>query len=127
MSVEYYLRRARDAINCPNMHSDLKDYISNCSMCRTESYSQQKPSLKFHYTPDRHWHKVTTDVFSYKEKNDIILVDYYSVFLVIALLPNSEYITVDVVHILKAHFTRYGIPDILTSDNGQYTVCSISV
>ena len=120
LGVEGCLRRAREAIYWPNMNSDLKDYISKCSICRTTSYSQQKESLKSHDVPDRPWAKVATDLFSFKEKDYLILVDYYSNFWEIDLLPNTESITV--VRKLKAHFARYGIPDILMSDNGpQYT------
>ena len=120
LGVEGCLRRAREAIYWPNMNSDLKDYISKCSICRTTCYSQQKESLKSHDVPDRPWAKVATDLFSFKEKYDLILVDYYSNFWEIDLLPNTESITV--VRKLKAHFARYGIPDILMSDNGpQYT------
>ena len=101
------------------MNSDLKDYISKCSICRTTSYSQQKGSLKSHDVPDRPWAKVATDLFSFREKDYLILVDYYSNFWEIVLLPNTESITV--VRKLKPHFVRYGIPDILMSDNGpQY-------
>ena len=80
LGVEGCLRRAREAIYWPNMNSDLKDYISKCSICRTTSYSQQKESLKSHDVIDRPWAKVNTDLFSFKEKDDLILVDYYSNF-----------------------------------------------
>ena len=99
------------------MNSDLKDYISKCSICRTTSYSQQKETLKYHDVPDRPWAKVATDLCSFNEKDYLTLVHYYSNFLEINLLPNTESITV--VRKLKAHFfARYGIPDILMSDNG---------
>ena len=39
LGVEGGLRRAREAIYWSNMNSDLKDYISKCSICRTTSYS----------------------------------------------------------------------------------------
>ena len=58
-------------------------------------------------------------MFSFKEKDYLILVDCYSNLWEIDLLPNTDYITV--VRKLKAHFARYGIPDILMNDNGpQY-------
>ena len=59
-------------------------------------------------------------MFSYKAKDYLILMDYYSNFGEIDLLPNTESNTV--VRKLKAQYARYGIPDILMSDNGpQYT------
>ena len=102
------------------MNSDLNNYISQCSICRTTSYSQLKESLKSHDVPDHPWAKAATYLLSFKEKDYLILVDYYSKFWEIDLLPNTESFTV--VRKLKAHFARYGIPDILMSDNGpQYT------
>ena len=66
------------------------------------------------------WAKVATDLFSFKNKDYLILVDYCSNFWELDLLLNTESITV--LRKLKAHFARYGIPDILMSDNGpQYT------
>ena len=115
LGVEGCLRRTREAIYWPNINSDLKDYISKCSIGRTTSYSQQKESLKSHDVPDRPWAKVATDLFSFKEKDYLILVDYYNNFWEIDLLPNTESITV--VRKLKAHFARYGITDILMSDH----------
>ena len=51
-------------------------------------------------------------------------MDYYSNFWEIDLLPNTESITT--VRKLKAHFSRYGIPDIIMSDNGpQYTAQTV--
>ena len=42
LGVEGCLRIAREAIYWPNMNSDLKGYISKCSICRPTFYSQQK-------------------------------------------------------------------------------------
>ena len=75
LGVEGCLRRAREAIYWPNMNSDLKDYISKCSICRTTFHSQQKERLKSHDVPDRSWAKVATDLYSFKEKDYLILVD----------------------------------------------------
>ena len=108
------MRRAHEAIYWHNMNSDLKDYISKCSICITKSYSQQKESLTSHDVPNRPWANVATDLFSFKDKDYLILVDYYSKFWQLDVLPNTESITV----VRK----RDGIPDILMSYNApQYT------
>ena len=59
LGVEGCLRRARESIYWPNMNSDLKDLMSKCSKCRTNSYSQQKETLNSHY---------------------LLVIDYYSNF-----------------------------------------------
>ena len=52
-------------------------------------------------------------------------MDYYSNFWEIDLLPNTESITV--VRKLKAHFARYGIPDILMSFSESYEFQHITI
>ena len=48
LSIEGCLRRAREAIYWPNMNSDMKDYISKCSVCRSTSDCQQKETMMPH-------------------------------------------------------------------------------
>lgn len=50
----------------------------------------------------------------------MVTVDYFSNFWEVDYLPDTKSTTV--IHKLKAHFARQGIPDVLVSDNGpQYT------
>ena len=59
-----------------------------------------------------------------KKKDYLILMDYYSNCWEIDQIPNTESITV--ARKLKAHFARYGIPDILMGDDGPlYTAQSL--
>ena len=101
------------------MNFDLKDYNIHLLYPNALSAEQHpihnKNSLKSHVAPDRPWAKIATDLFSFKENDYLILVDYYSNFWGIDLLPNTESITG--VRKLKAHLARYGIPGILMSDN----------
>lgn len=60
------------------------------------------------------------DLFSFKGKEFLITVDYYSNFWEIDQLAITSASTV--ITKLKNHFARYGCPDTLVSDNGpQFT------
>lgn len=56
-------------------------------------------------------------VFQYRRKNFLIVVDYYSKFVELAELVDM--IANTLVKELKKIFARYGIPDLLYTDNGS--------
>ena len=116
LGIEGCLRRAREAIYWPNMNADMKDYISKCSVCRSTSDCQQKETMMPHDIPDRPWAKVGVDLFSLNNRDYLITVDYYSNFWEVDNLSSTE--SISVIRKLKAHFARYGIPDVVMSDNG---------
>lgn len=73
-----------------------------------------------HDIPMRPWAKVGTDLFSFDNRAYLITVDYFSDFWEVDYLTDTNSSTV--IHKLKAHFARHGIPDIVISDNGpQYS------
>ena len=116
LGIEGCLRRAREAIYWPNMNAEMKDYISKCSVCRSTSDCQQKETMMPHDIPDRPWAKVGVDLFSLNNRDYLITVDYYSNFWEVDNLSSTE--SISVIRKLKAHFARYGIPDVVMSDNG---------
>ena len=116
LGIEGCLRRAREAIYWPNMNADMKDYISKCSVCTSTSDCQQKETMMPHDIPDRPWAKVGVDLFSLNNRDYLITVDYYSNFWEVDNLSSTE--SISVIRKLKAHFARYGIPDVVMSDNG---------
>lgn len=60
------------------------------------------------------WEKVGAAIFTVNGKDYIVLVDYFSNFWEVKQVPASKK--------MKSHFARYGIPDVVISDNGsQFT------
>ena len=108
--VESSLRRARESIYWPNMNSKVKDYISRCEICLTYPPHQQKEPLLSHEIPDRPWAKIAADLFQFENKDYLVAVDYYSNFFEV----DRKAVTKK----LKAHITRYGVPDEIVPDNG---------
>ena len=60
--------------------------------------------------------KVGTYLFTLFNKDYVIVVDHYSKFFEISLIPDKESSTV-ITHV-KSIFSRHGIPKEVTSDNG---------
>ncbi|XP_028672669.1 uncharacterized protein K02A2.6-like [Erpetoichthys calabaricus] len=120
LGMESCLRRARDCVYWPGMSAAIREYIGKCAVCRTVDMRQQKETMYAHDIPRRPWAKVGTDLFSCNNRAYLITVDYFSNFWEIDYLPDTSSSTV--IHKLKAHFTRHGIPDTVISDNGpQYS------
>ena len=93
---------------------------SNCTVCLEYRKSNTKEPLINHEVPQRAWSKVGTDLFCLNSENYIIIVDYYSKFPEIQKLEETT--SSSVITALKSVFARYGIPDIVVSDNGpQYS------
>ena len=78
--------------------------------------NQQKEPLMTYKIPSHPWKMITQDLFSYKRRDYLITVDYYSDFWEIDVLPNTTSETV--IKCTKAHFARYGMPDTVITDNG---------
>ncbi|KAG1933981.1 retrotransposable element [Pimephales promelas] len=120
LGIESCLRRARDCVYWPGMSAAIRAYIGNCAVCRAVDVRQQKETLCPHVIPMRPWSKVGTDLFSFNNRAYLITVDYFSNFWEVDCLTDTRSSTV--IHKLKAHFARHGIPDTVISDNGpQYS------
>ena len=102
------------------MNADIKEMIVMCETCRKFEASQPKEPLMTVETPSRPWEKIGVDLFSFDNKDFLITVDYFSNYSEIDKLNKTLASTV--VLKLKSHFTRYGCPDQVISDNGpQFT------
>lgn len=113
-------RQARDTLYWPNMQAEIKDFVSTCTTCNEFAHCQQKETMLSHPLPSRPWQIVSMDLFSYGRKDYLLIVDHYSDFWEIELLPDLSAETV--IRRCKAQFARYGQPDKVVTDNGpQFT------
>ena len=120
MGINSCLRRARTYLYWPGMSSEIKLFVENCSTCSTYHYNQPTQPLYVHTIPERPWQKLGMDIFTLNTRNYLVTVDYYSQFFEIDYLSTMTSSTI--IHKLKAHFARYGLPDIIYSDNGRQLV-----
>ncbi|CAK1583539.1 unnamed protein product [Parnassius mnemosyne] len=108
--------RARETVFWPGINNDLKNLISNCSICLTYRKHNQKEEMQPHEIPDRPWAKVGTDLFQIKGVDYLLLVDYYSKFFEIEKLQCTT--SPSIIETLKNIFCRQGIPNVVMSDCG---------
>ena len=118
--VESTLRRAKEITYWPNMKAELSDYISKCDTCCAIGARQSKETLISHDIPDHPWAKIATDLFEHEHKDYLVTVDYFSNFFGIDHLYTTS--TTAVIRKIKGHIARYGVPDVIVSDQGpQFT------
>ncbi|KAK3752981.1 hypothetical protein QZH41_016289 [Actinostola sp. cb2023] len=121
MGIESCLRRARECVYWPGMSADIRQLIETCETCRKFEVSQPKESLMPHEVPSRPWQRVGVDLFELNNKDYLVCVDYYSNFWEVDRLRDTKANTV--ILKMKSHFSRYGCPDVVISDNGPQFSC----
>jgi hypothetical protein len=109
-------RQARDTLYWPGMQSEIKDYVSKCTICNEYAIEQQRETMMSHELPMCPWQIVSLDLFQHSGKDFLLVVDHYSDFWEIDLLPDLSAETT--IKRCKAQFARYGQPDRVISDNG---------
>ena len=116
LGAEACLRKAKDVLFWPQMSAEIKDKVSNCTACNEYLSKQTKEPLMTHEIPERPWSKVGIDIFTLDRQDYLIMVDYYSDYWEIDVLPDTTSETI--VNCCKRQFSRHGIPDSVVSDNG---------
>jgi transposase InsO family protein len=113
--------RARDLLYWPNMGQDIDNFVKQCAVCNSVKPHQQKQPMKMHQVPDRPWGILATDLFTWNDQSYLVLTDSYSGWIELNSL-NDGTTSRAIIDKLKPHFTRFGTPDELYSDNGpQYS------
>ena len=116
IGVNGCIRRASEAVFWPGMTKPIKDFVSKCSVCaKLQTESQPEPLLP-HPTPSRPWIRIGKALFEFRGKSYLICTDYFSNFFEIDRLDNKK--APEIVYRMRHHFARYGIPEVVVSDNG---------
>ena len=89
--------------------------VSNCICIENRRYHQLEPLIS-HEVPTQPWYKVGMDLFSFKGRSYLVIVDYFSNFPELCHLSDTH--STSVIANFKATFSRYGIPKYVVSDNG---------
>ena len=116
IGIEGCLRRVRECLFWPMMASDVKDYVSKCDVCLAHRTSQTKEPLLQHEVVARPWAKLAADLCELHGLTLLVVSDYFSNYIEVARLSSTT--TQAVVRELKTIFARFGIPEILVTDNG---------
>ena len=111
--------RARQSVWWPGFSTQLGELVKNCRECCKVQLQRAEP-LRPTALPSLPFQQVGTDLFEWEKKTYLLVVDYYSRFIEIALLNRTS--AADVISHTKSIFARHGIPEVVISDNGpQYS------
>ena len=113
IGIEGYLRRVRECLFWPRMASD---YVSKCDVCLAHRTSQTKEPLPQHDVIARPSAKLTADLCELHGRTLLVVTDYFRNYIEMARLSATS--TQAVVRELKTMFARFGISEILVTDNG---------
>ena len=110
--------RAKMAVWWPGLNKQICRIIQNCQVCTKRNQPHTEPMLS-PTLPMYPWQKVSSDLFTLKGRNYLLIVDSFSRFPEVVQLSSTSSQTV--IGILKSVFAQFGIPEILVTDNGpQY-------
>ena len=111
--------RAKSSVWWPGLSSKIEEMVQSCETCIKKAPGRTEP-LRPTPTPDRPWQLVGSDLFEWKKKTYLVVVDYFSRYIEVAEMPRKP-TSAALVTRMKAMFARHGIPDVVKSDNGtQY-------
>ena len=99
---------------------DIESAVSQCSACNSCKAHLQKQPLINHPVPDLPWATVGADIFDWNNHQYLVMVDSYSGWFKMDLLPESSSRTV--IFKMKRLFSTHGIPEKLLTDNGRQFV-----
>lgn len=106
---------ARTTVWWPKIDEDITEMVKNCVACAESRPNKSEPLLPSPL-PSRPWEKIGADLLKEGGKWYLVLVDYYSKY--IELCHVSRLDTKTVVQRLESVFARFGIPEVLFTDNG---------
>lgn len=119
--IEKTTGRARDIMFWPLMTKQISDHVQGCQICNRHKDSNMREPLHPHEVPELPWQNLGCDLFTWDGQEFMVLVDAYSRYFEIDLLPNTKSVTV--IRKLKVHFSRFGSPMNLKTDNAAIFTC----
>ena len=105
----------KESLFWPGITDEICQTVNKCLICQSTSTTQRKlPSVPSEIPPHA-WHTLGTDLFYWKHSDYLVLGDYYSKYLIVRKLLNSNGSAVckEILNII----TELGKPYIIRGDN----------
>ena len=90
LGIEKCKARARSIIYWPGMSSDVADTVSKCATCAEHRNRNCKEPMIPHEIPECPWQKLGSDLYEYKGKTYLLVVDYYSKYIDMSLYYGTK-------------------------------------
>lgn len=116
LSPQKMFDRAIQCVFWPRMKHDIRTHGEVCEGCQRFPTPQRKTPLTPHELPVRPWQKVGLDLAEVEGRSLVVLVCYYSNFIIVGELKNNP-TTKSVLMVIRKAFTEFGVCDILVSDS----------
>ena len=97
------------------MNSRIEGIIKKCLTCLTFWNRQPSEPIINHPIPDQAWTKIVADLFHLYGHYYLLMIGYYSKFIIIETLKNLQSSTV--INKCKKIFSQFGTPKELVTDN----------
>ena len=112
----------------PNMSKDIADFCRTCVPCTTfQLRSDAAPLVPVAEIETRPWNKISLDLTGPANVLDghvlLTMIDLYSRYPEATILKRGN--TQEIIDVLTCHFARYGLPNIIITDNGTPFISSI--
>ena len=116
IGMEGCVRRARETMFWPSMSAEIKDFVAKCDVCLRYRPSQGKESLMQHQLAEGPWRKIGVDLCELPGRTLLVVVDYFSNYVEVERINTTT--TSGVTKALRPLFARYGVPEMVFTDNG---------
>ena len=100
----------------PRMSPDLKEYITKCDVCLAYQNAPHKETIIQHEVTAWPWVKVGADLCDAQGRTLLVVCNYFSGFMEVERLQSTTSSAVS--KAIRVLFARYGIPNVLVTDNG---------
>ena len=113
--------RVLTAVWWPGVFKDLDCFIKKCPQCTQTTPLTSEPLLPT-TLPSHPWERVAADLCELKGSVYLVVVDYFSRYIEVKQMTSTT--ATKVIEALKSVLSRYGIPEVLMSNNGPQFACS---
>ena len=121
LGIENYKKHARQSLFWPLMKGEIEEPIKKCPTYLTFQNCQPSEPTINHPIPDQAWRKIATDPFRLYIHYYLLMINYYSKFIVIEMLKNLQSSTV-INKCLKI-FSQCGTPkELVTNNRSKFTI-----
>lgn len=108
---------ARSYVYWPNIDADITQYVRGCANCAIAAKAPLKTTLSSWPIPSKPWSRIHMDFAGpYMGLNFLVIVDALSKWPEIFILQNIT--TSATIEKLRETFGRFGVPDVIVTDNG---------
>ena len=81
--IEACRSRAREFVFWVNINNDLKEMVEKCDICQSQQNSTPVVQNYISEVPPHPWHTLGSDLFYFQRIDFLVVVDYFSKFLIV--------------------------------------------